>query len=307
MRWRAACVSILIAAVVATNASGEDSLDAIDGCIRHLDPQADVGYERIAARCPDLTRRLETSSWTAWLPRDWKESSYDLSASSLRELRSLVARELATRTTPRTPRLAPLNAILSELGPMEPREMGPWTRFNRWLREALERDDPSTGGDWLDRMLARVGPSQAVIDLLCYAGLAVVVAMAGVLIANELRVAGVFTSRRRRASPGAGPGSRTSGPSDWDTIERAATRDRPRLLLDLIAARLTELNRLPPAGGLTVRELVQKARVGGDEERALLADVALAAERVRFSGEPIPTARLDVAVERGRQLLERLA
>ena len=96
-------------------------------------------------------------------------------------------------------------------------------------------------------------------------------------------------------------------PSDWSAIQSAPGRERPRLLLELIAARLMELDRLPPAGGFTVRELLQQARLSQVEDRALLTDVALAAERVRFSGEPMPTASLETVVERGRRLLERLS
>src|SRR5690242_8097309 len=102
--------SILIAAIVSTNAFGQ--VDAIDHCVKRLDPQTDVGYERVAARCPDLTRQLDASSWSAWLPPEWKAPNNDLSAESLKDLRQVVERELATRTSERTPSLGSLHAIL---------------------------------------------------------------------------------------------------------------------------------------------------------------------------------------------------
>src|SRR5262249_22447661 len=59
----------------------------IDACVARLDPQLDIGYDRIAARCPDLMRQLETGAWAPWLPRGWKEPGNDLSVGSLKEFR----------------------------------------------------------------------------------------------------------------------------------------------------------------------------------------------------------------------------
>jgi hypothetical protein len=302
MPLRTLCASILITTVLAPVAFGQEGLDAVDNCIKRLDPQTDVGYVRIAARCPDLAQRLQASSWAAWLPKDWQASSSDLSAGSLKELRELVARELATRTTRRAPSLAPLTVILAELGPMEDHNRGLWARFTRWLREALERGDPSPARDWLE--VPPSGLSQAVIDLICYACLAAVVVMAMVIILNELREAGVFAARRTARKARHRPELNVR--PDWAAIQKAPARDRPRLLLELIAIRLMELNRLPPAAGFTVHELLRKARLVEAEDQALLADVALAAERVRFSQEQIPGASLEAVVERGRRVLEHL-
>jgi hypothetical protein len=296
--------SILIAALVSTNAFGQ--ADAIDSCLKRLDPTTDIGYERIAARCPDLTRQLEAGAWSAWLPREWKTPNNDLSAASLKDLRQLAEHELATRAPARAPSLVPLPAILLDLGPMESRRTGLWARFTNWLRIALERQGPSDGHDWWDRTVGRVSVSQTVIDVIGYGCLAAVVAIAVSLVLNELQVAGVFGVGRIRAGGKAGGRVTTRAPSDWTAIESASAGERPRLLLELIAARLVELNRLPPAGAFTVRELLQNAHLPRGDDRSVLADVALAAEKVRFSGEPIPAAHLEAVAERGRQLLEHL-
>ena len=310
MRLRAVCAPILIAAaVIAPHAFGQDALDAIDGCIKRLDPQG--GYERIAERCPDLMRRVQRSAWAAWLPENWYAQSNDLSAASLKELRQLVVHELSLRTSSRAPDRAKLNAILLALGPMEPQSISLWTRFTGWLREALQRGEPSPEDNWLDRMIARAGPSQTVIDSIAYACLAVVVGMALALIVNELRLAGAFAHGGEQAGAGrrAWPidKGRTSPTSEWSAIQSAPARERPRLLLERISARLMELGRLPPAGGLTVRELLGRARLVQSEDLFALAELALAAERVRFSGEPIPAASLEAVVEGGRRLLQQLS
>ncbi len=296
--------SILVAAVVSTNAFGP--IDGIDNCLKRLDPQTDLGYERIAARCPDLPRQLDASSWSAWLPKEWKTPHNDLSAESLKDLRQLVERELATRAPSRAPSLGSLHPILVELGPMEPRSTGLWARFTGWFRDALERRGPEDGNDWWDRTVGRVSVSQALVDVIGYGCLVAVVAIALGLVVNELRVAGVFSARRSRTVGKAGAGATTQATSDWTAIQGAFAGERPRLLLELIAARLVELNRLPPAGGFTVRELLQHAHLTRGEDRSLLADVALTAEQVRFSGDEIPAARLEAVVQRGRQLLEHL-
>lgn len=299
MRLPAVCASILIAAGVAPGAFGQDGLAAIDVCLQRLDQQDDS--EGIAARCPDLVSRLEASGSAPWLPAGW--SGAGNSAASLRELRHSLAYQLALRAPSRSWDTGELRTILLGLGPMEPRNTGVWARFTRWLREALERRDPATARSWWN--LARASPSQTIIDLICYACLAAVVLMAVAVVANELRVAGVFVPRGQRRAPRA-PAAipPTSG---WNRIDSASPSDRPRLLLELISARLIELNRLPPAAGFTVRELLQAVRSVRGEDRTLLTDVALAAERVRFSGEPLPAASLEAAVERGRRLLEHLS
>src|SRR5690348_4388625 len=73
--------------------STEAARGAIDSCIGRLNPETDIGYERVAARCPDLARRLDEAGLTDWLPRDWKKPGNDLSQGGLRELGNLLARQ----------------------------------------------------------------------------------------------------------------------------------------------------------------------------------------------------------------------
>src|ERR1700754_1566915 len=96
---RRGCLSALglCALVSAGQLRAAEGVPDIDACVARLDPQLDIGYDRIAARCPDLMRQLETGAWAPWLPRGWKEPGNDLSAGSLKEFRELVARESAVR------------------------------------------------------------------------------------------------------------------------------------------------------------------------------------------------------------------
>lgn len=286
---------VMAAACVAT-------LD-IDSCIARLDPQLDIGYERIVARCPELMRQLEAGAWAPWLPRGWKESGNDLSAGSLGEFRELVDRESRARESNGVP--APdvrgLQPILTALSGSHS-ETG-WSRFKSWLRWILERREQPTDEGWFSQMVSHAGIPQSVIRLITYAALGAVVFMAGIIVFNELRTAGSFGKRsrkvrKRRASAGDAYGE------SWRDIEQAPFGERPRLLLELILRRLTARGALPPAGALTVRELTRAAQLPEPDDRARLAELALATEQVRYSS--VRTQALDEPLTRGRELLERL-
>jgi hypothetical protein len=277
---------------------------AIDACISRLDPQLDIGYDRIAARCPDLVRQLDSGAWAPWLPRGWKEPGNDLSAGGLREFRELVTREAASAASARAPDVRRLQSVLVELGSTSS-ETG-WSRFKSWLRSMLERRDQSTDEGWFTRMVSHVGVSQSLIRIVIYGALAGVVLLAGVIIANEARAAGLL-SRRDTARRSSGDATADGGSSaTWGDVEQAPTEDKPRLLLELIVRRLSDGGLLPPAGALTVRELTRAARLPDAGDRSRLRAVALAAERVRYSVRDRRFADLDESIASGRQLLERL-
>ncbi|HET7756615.1 MAG TPA: DUF4129 domain-containing protein, partial [Steroidobacteraceae bacterium] len=89
-------------------------------------------------------------------------------------------------------------------------------------------------------------------------------------------------------------------------LERAAPAHQPRVLLELIAARLAAQDRLPAARALTVRELLRAVRLADPEQRARLAELAGACERLRFSPRRPPPEAVASALARGRELLAAL-
>jgi hypothetical protein len=307
MKWRLPAALLMLAAPLAPLAAAQsDPLSAINACIARLDPQVDVGYERIAARCPDLTSALEQSGWAAWLPRDWKEARNDLSAGSLAELRATVQRELTPRRATRALEVQRLKRVLAELGEASQERSSPWSRFKQWLRSLFERRDDESEGGGFSRLLDQLGVSDAVIEIITYVLLGVVVALAGLIVYNELRAAGVLRGRVRGAGgedPNVGNGRRRPTLHD---VEQADLRERPRLLLELIAAKLTDLKRLPPAGAFTVREITRAAQLRDEPDRSRLADLALTAERARFAAGRIEPSVVDTAVAHGRALLTSL-
>lgn len=282
------------------------ALASLDECIRRLDPQADIGFDRIAARCPDLAHQLEQSGWARWLPREWRGPGNDLSAASLQELRELAARELTTTLSSRAPDVQSLGVVLETLENKSTEKTTGWSRFKNWLRSVFASRGEADDRGWLTRMISRAGFSQSMLDLISYAALAAVVALAVLIVLNELRAAGVLkkhtSGKRSRA------GHRNFGVIErgWASIQRAQPGERPRLLLELIATQLAGPPFVPPSRALTVRELVRTAPVSEPGDRDRLAELAYAAERVRFSGHQVPDNLLEEPLARGRELLDRL-
>jgi hypothetical protein len=289
-------------------AAARDALTAIDSCLKQLDPSLDVGYEKVAARCPELAPALRGSPWAAWLPRDWDSPGNELSDQGLTQLKALILRESARRVRMPTPGTERVGAVLAALKAAQPEPAGWWARFKAWLHGILEARASADTDSWLTRLLGTAQLSQRVVRLIRVAACAVLIALAAAVVINELRLAGVL---RRASMPGARPaGDADRGPleaRDVQEVEAAALELQPRLLLELIARRLYEQGRLPPSRALTVRELLRSARLaeGADQER--LRVLAAACERLRFSGSaPAPEA-LGAALAGGRELLAGLA
>lgn len=278
----------------------------ITSCTQRLDPAQDVGYDRIAARCPDLARVLERSEFEEWLPRGWKEARNNLSAGSLTELASLVERELSTRASARTPRVERLNEVLAGLGSQREEGSGAWARFKRWLRSLTEQPQGQNAG-WFDRMVSRVGISDAVVEIVTYVALGAMVVLAVIVVLNELKAAGLLGRRGRDEAAGPhGGADETARVPTFSEIENAPLAERPKMLLELIAARLTALRRLPPASALTVRELTRSANLGDEEDRRRLANVAMTAERARYAADGVPPSTLESAFAQGAELLKNV-
>jgi hypothetical protein len=299
-----ALVALLLAAAAVPCAQARDALQAIDDCVARLDTELDVGYARIAARCPDLTPALEESPWAPWLPADWKQADNQLSAAGLSQLHSLLARaagpETRARPAPRTDRVAAVLATVTR-----PADSGGswWLRFKEWLHRIFTPQPADPG--WLRRWLQQFKLSTGTAQLIVWGAFALAVALAATIVLHELRVAGFLggPAARTRARSNL---PRASGTRALADIERAAAEAQPGLLLELIAVRLAEQDRLPPARALTARELEQRARLPDESGRRRLGELVGVCERVRFSGEAVTAASLAAALHSGRVLLSAL-
>jgi hypothetical protein len=303
-----ALLAPLLAAALLPCAQARDALQAIDDCVARLDSDLDVGYARVAARCPELTPALGESSFAAWLPADWKRPDNQLSAAGLSELRAQLARESARgeapRPQPRTERVAAVLAAVTHGA--DAGSVSWWQRFKDWLRRILAtRAEADSGG--LSRWLAGIELSTATTQLITWAALAAAVALAAGILINELRIAGILRARTTRPQPGGGEFARGGSAATLEQLASTAPEQQPALLLELIAVRLAALQRLPPARALTARELEREARLPEESARARLVELVTVCERVRFSDEPVSAASLAAAVRGGRALLGTLA
>jgi hypothetical protein len=288
------------------NAALGEALRAIDACIAHLDAEVDVGYERIAVRCPDLRPALETGGFGRWLPPDWRNPDNNLSAGGLEELHELLARELTLHPVRRTPSVQRLRQVLAELGtPARPRRRM-WSGLEDWLRRVVEPREPTAGSGGLARLLRRIDLASGTERLIVYAALAGLVALAALILFNELRLAGALRAQGRRS------GERTAR----EAVDAAAAsvglhggepEDRARMLLGAILERLSRARGLTGLRGLTARELIRAVDFGHDAEAARqLAQLALTTERVRYAPAPASCGEIAAAVQGARALLARL-
>lgn len=311
---RVTALLVLVACTVARAAvpppvSPEVALEAVDTCLYRLHSDIDIGYERIASRCPQLTRRLEESGWSRWLPRDWKRPGNDLSAGGLRELRELLlVKSSGPRIGARRPNLAGLPVALADLTRSNSVRNGWWPGAKEWLREVFEQRARESDDDWLSRLIRQNGFPQTIIELTSHVALMLVVGLACAIVINELRIGGIpgWSRATSRAVRPAWPRAEVEQAAlSWDAVHRAPLAQRPRILLEMIVTKLMQEGRLPNARSLTVRELAHAARLTDEKDRERLTELARISERVRFSNAPVPSEELAAAMEHGRTLLDQ--
>ncbi len=296
--------ALLLAAALAPAAPAHDPLQAIDDCLARLDTELDVGYARIAARCPDLTPALTGSTYAPWLPADWRRPDNELSAAGLSELRAQLLRVSAAPAAARAaPRSEDVAAVLAQVTRLEDsRRSSWWQRFKDWFRRLITAH-PQGDDAWLSRWLADLKLPGAVTELIGWTALGAVVLLAAGILVNELRIAGLLRGRRdreRSGPPAEYPGGALPG---LLVLEDAALEEQPGLLLELIAERLAVQEPRPPARALTARELESRANLQERSARARLAELVGVCERVRFSAERVTDTSLAAAVRAGRELL----
>lgn len=280
---------------------------ALDACASHLDPDLDVGYARVAARCPELTTALTAAGIERWLPQGWSDANNDLSAGSLTELRTLLVREAALRPLGRSPRLEALHGVLTQLGPSGQARSGLWSRVHEWLRHLTLRRSDAQGPGWLSRLVSRIGWSQTLARALVYAALAGVIALALAILAHEVRASGAWRAwRGRRVTAVTRTALLRDRALSWSDVERARLAERPALLLTLILQRLGGTPEYTGLASLTVRELLARLSWPEPRETQQLASLALTAERVRYGSQATADTELCDVLAGGRALLERL-
>jgi hypothetical protein len=300
---RALLVAGLIAWAGAALAADDPALRVVEACRAKLDARADLGFERVQRRCPDLLQALERAPWRDLLPTTLRQE--DISADSLRALSDLIRASRAEASAGATLDRAKLDAALAALGAQGQQGATRWERLKRWFRAKFEpRDDDDRAG-WLGQLASRLRTSEGVADVLTYVGYLAVTLLVSWIVFAELRAAGVFGGWRRAAT-------RRNPAAEWRRrlmladVTAAPLAERPGMLLRLLGEALTRAHRLPAADGLTARAIATRARLDTDEDRAQLERVARVADDARYAPEKPDAAALEQAVDVAKSLLVRM-
>src|SRR5919109_130952 len=195
---------LAMTALLSGAALGADdpALAALEACRARLDPRTDIGFERIAARCPDLKSALESAPWYALLPGDLEQRRNDISAESLRELAALVRAsqgETTARAAPDVKRLAP---VLEGLGEQGEEGATRWERFKRWMQDKLQKRAEAENDEdesWLQKLRRQFETSEGVAQAITVTGYVLMAVLVMLVIWSELRAAGLLGRGRGAA------------------------------------------------------------------------------------------------------------
>jgi hypothetical protein len=235
--------------------------------------------DALRADCPALATAIEDLGLTAHLPQDWQEQ---VTAGDLADWSALADRYAGSAAPVPLPDSSSLQTIARFLRP-PPEPPNWWERFKTWMGLWL---DPEQGQwpEWL-RWPTRWRPGNAIL----YGVMGLVLTAAAVVIAMELRAAGVFgAGRRRRAPPKRkATDTPTNSPHSQEPaeIDEPVEQLRPERLLRVLVAALTKSHRLERDRDLTCRELITAARFDTTAQREIFASVALLAEEMLY-GDP---------------------
>lgn len=292
---------------VAGAASAEDAaLRAVEACRTRLDARVDIGIDRLQQRCPELMPALQKAPWRDLLPSTLGQRREEISAESLRALEELVRHAQggdATRSAPSRESLAP---VLAELGEKGKQGATRWEQFKRWLKQKFSKRDKNDKAGWLEKWSRQLHTSEGVARVITYVGYALVVGLVLLVVWSELRAAGLLGGVKRVSE-------RKKSAAEWrrrlmlTDVLAAPLVDRPGMMLRLLGEALSRAQRLPPADGLTVTAILNRAKLDQDRQRDELARVAKTSETVRYSPQVPDDAALEGAVSCARELLGQFA
>jgi hypothetical protein len=244
----------------------------IRDCAQRAKPDL-VGMDALGADCPALAKAIQELGLAAHLPEYWKKR---VTPRALADLSALADRYDQAAAPVPPPDSSRLQTIARFLRPPQPPPTW-WERLKTWVRNWI---DPEHGQwpDWL-RWPTQWRPGNAVL----YSLIGLVLIAAAVVIAIELRAAGVFgAGRRRSVLP---KRSATNTHTSVAHLEEATLTDetggqlRPERLLRLLVTALTKSHRLERDRDLTCRELISAARFDTPAQREIFSTVALLAEQ----------------------------
>jgi len=285
-------------ATAATASSSNPAAAATLACIERLDREIDVGYARVAARCPQLAPQLARGGLARWMPHGWRDPDNDLSAGGLSELAVLIQRELAPPNARARPALSAVPAALAGLAP--PAAAGRWDRFRGWLRELAHAGAPAAPGS-VGRALRGLPAGERWLEAFTVIAWGAILAIALGIAARELSA----WRREPAVADAHAPPGVAGGALARETDEEGGATTCAGLLARVLA-RLTRIRSLTGSTALTTRELTSRIDWPDPSDAPRFALLARTAEQVRFAAAPPPAPQLASALSAGAVLIERL-
>jgi hypothetical protein len=281
--------------------------DRIATCVDEVESDF-IGLHSLPDLCPGFDEALVATGYADFISED--DAAY-FDWNSLRDLHQLADRyRRVDGHTSQGPAmdLAMLPQVLEQLD-LEQADKRPLTwgqRVRRWLDTLLRRGDPQADS-WLARWLSELDVPQWVGRSIVNVAIAVVLLIALLVIASELRAARIFRRGRTRgvSQPffGASAGSSRLALAD---VAAAPPGDRPALLLRLLVETLVATGRLQGERTLTHGELATRATFDGADQRTSFGRVAALCERILYGNRPAAADEIDAAIQSGSTLNEQL-
>jgi hypothetical protein len=282
MRWQGTLLLLALVAGQPLPAAAPEPGPVIEACVERASPKL-KGLEALRAECTGLEQAIRDLKVGAFLPADWQQRI------STRQLADL--KELAGRYAQPAPQVQADPVNLQDIARGLPHPLAtaltPWDLIKRWIPRWLVAQWPR-----VKQFFSRWHPAAHVSDDLLYGLMALLLVAAGVIVAIQLRAAGVFEPgepRIRRPRPNAQP-LPAEQTVDAAAIAAASTRLRPVMLLRSLVVSLSRSGRLDHERDLTCRELITTAHFDTSTQRELFARVVLFAERALYGdpGQPPP-------------------
>ncbi len=276
-------------------------LDIIRGCAAQA-PADMVGIKRLDDTCPGLEDAIHSLNLDGMLYDGWRERLNSDSLSDVAILVDLYRRPKRTAGLDTTALPGILKNVARELAP-EPKSW--WDAFKAWLKSWFQgRDFDSLS--WLDRWLDSIGRSATLLNVILYSLIGLVVILAGWVVFNELRAAGLPVRRRPRTAQVISLSGVALGAATTMESEPVALRERMAALLRRLVARLMQTGRLKSERSLTHRELVIRSAFDSEGQRAVFAAVASNAEAILYGADDAPAEHFSRVLRDGEILLAQL-
>lgn len=276
------------------------ALEAIDDC-QQRSTEATGAFDPPQS-CPDLIDAVVVLGLDQQLRRGWRRH---LDASGLEGLHALMQRYRAEGATPLSngPDLKRLPEALRDLDAPAPTKLSWWQRFERWLDRLLSPEKPNNG--WLAPLLSRLSIPRRVQQLILYATIAALLAMAAWIIWRELKAAGALSGQkrgRRRAGRSDSPAVARPAELAFEDLQQAPAAERCVWLVRLLVQALRRTGRLSRESALTYRELAARPMFDDWQQRARFERLALVAEQQRYGALSLDDAQWLQLLEEGRSL-----